>query len=393
MANWMEREQRVFMHVFKRQPVVLVRGEGARVWDSEGRSYLDLVAGIAVNVLGHGHPALREAICQQAGQLIHTSNLYYIAPQIELAERLVELSCCDKVFFANSGAEANEGAIKLARKYGKLHRNGAYEVISALDSFHGRTLAALAATGQPKYQAPFTPLPAGFKHVPLNDLPALKAATTAETIAVLLEPIQGESGVHPADPEYLRGVRAWCDAQGLLLIFDEIQTGVGRTGRFFAYEHSGVEPDVITMAKGLAGGVPIGAILAKERAAVFEPSEHASTFGGNPLACAAGVATLDTIRREGLVERAAEVGAYFRQQLERLRARQPLVTAVRGLGLLLAFDLARDVAADLVAQCLKRGLLINNTGPRTIRLAPPLVLRQADVDEAVGIIGEALAGL
>ncbi|MBI2322831.1 MAG: acetylornithine transaminase, partial [Chloroflexi bacterium] len=365
------------MHVFKRQPVVLVRGEGVRVWDAEGRVYMDLLAGIAVNVLGHCHPALRDAICTQAGQLVHTSNLYYLTPQIELAERLVARSCCDKVFFANSGAEANEGAIKLARKYGKLRRDGAYEVIGAVDAFHGRTLATLAATGQPKYQAPFAPMPAGFKHVPLNDLPALKAATTAETAAVLLEPIQGESGVHLADFDYLRDVRAWCDEQNLLLMFDEIQTGMGRTGRFFAYEHSGAEPDIITLAKGLAGGVPIGAILANERAAVFEPGDHGSTFGGNPLACAAGIATVDTIQREGLVEHAAQVGAYLREQLEGLRARQPLVTTVRGLGLLVAFDLARDVAAELVAQCLQRGLLINNTGPRTIRLAPPLVLREA----------------
>jgi acetylornithine aminotransferase/acetylornithine/N-succinyldiaminopimelate aminotransferase len=390
VSTWIEREQRVFMHVFKRQPVVLVRGEGVRVWDADGKSYLDLLAGIAVNVLGHCHPALREAICQQAGQLIHVSNIYYMTPQIELGERLVARSSATKVFFANSGAEANEGAIKLARKYGKLYRDGAFEIISAMDSFHGRTLATLAATGQPKYQAPFAPMPAGFTHVPLNDLDALKAATTPQTAAVLLEPIQGESGVHPADRDYLRAVRAWCDEQGLLLMLDEIQTGMGRTGRFFAYEHYGIEPDVITLAKGLAGGVPIGAILANERAACFEPGDHGSTFGGNPLACAAAVATIDTIDREGLVQHADAMGAYLRQQLEALRQRQPLVTTIRGQGLLVGFDLARDVAADFVAQTLQRGLLINNTGPRTIRMAPPLIVQRADLDEALAIIEEAL---
>lgn len=393
MSTWFEREQRVFMHVFKRQPVVLVRGEGVRVWDSDGKVYIDLLAGIAVNVLGHCHPALRETICQQAGQLIHVSNLYYMTPQIELAERLVARSCARKVFFANSGAEANEGAIKLARKYGKLYRGGAYEIISAVNSFHGRTLATLAATGQPKYQEPFAPMPPGFRHVPLNDLAALKAATTPQTVAVLLEPIQGESGVHPAEDDYLRAVRAWCDEQGLLLMLDEIQTGMGRTGRFFAYEHYGIEPDVITLAKGLAGGVPIGAILANERAACFEPGDHGSTFGGNPLACTAAVTTIDTIDREGLVQHAAVMGDYLRAQLQALQARQPLVTAVRGRGLLVGFDLARDVAADLVTQALRRGLLINNTGPRTIRLAPPLIVQRSDLDEALGIIEEALSAV
>ncbi|MBI2862557.1 MAG: aspartate aminotransferase family protein, partial [Chloroflexi bacterium] len=294
MSRWFDVERQYYMHCFKRLPVVLVRGEGARVWDEDGKVYLDMVAGIAVNILGHAHPALVRAISEQAARLIHTSNLYYTIPQLELAKELVEHSCADQVFYANSGAEANEGAIKLARKWGKLHRGGAYEIICAHNAFHGRTLATVAATGQEKFSAPFTPMPPGFVHVPLNDLAALQAATTDRTCAVMLEVIQGESGVLMANWGYLREVRGWCDRQGLLLILDEIQTGMGRTGRFLAYEHIGIEPDVFTMAKGLAGGVPVGALLAKESAACFEPSDHGSTFGGNPLACAAALATVRT---------------------------------------------------------------------------------------------------
>lgn len=390
MQKWVDLEKKYYMGVFRRLPVVLERGEGTRVWDTEGKSYLDLVAGIAVNVLGYGHPKLVEAICRQARDLIHVSNLYYTIPQIELAQLLIENSCCDKVFFANSGAEANEGAIKLARKYGRTRRNGAYEVITAENSFHGRTLATVAATGQEKFQKPFAPMPVGFKHVPFNDIEALKQATTPETAAVMLEPVEGESGVHPASAEYLRAVRAWCDEQNLLLIFDEIQTGMGRTGKLFAYELSGVEPDVITLAKGLAGGVPIGAILAKDSASVFEPSDHGSTFGGNALACAAGVATMKAIQEEGLVANAGEVGRYFLSRLEELQAKNRAITAVRGVGLMVAFDLAQDRAGDLVLAALKRGLILNNTGPRTIRMVPPLIISKAEVDEAVTIIEAAL---
>jgi len=392
MSHWLELEQKYYMRTFNRLPVVLVRGEGTRVWDENGRCYLDMVAGIAVNVLGHCHPAVVEALTRQARTLIHTSNLYYTIPQLELAELLINHSCADRVFFANSGAEANEGAIKLARKYGRLHRHGAYE-ITVTGSFHGRTLATLAATAQPKYQEPFAPMPEGFRSVPFNDLEALQAATTERTCAVLLEVVQGESGVHLADGDYLRGVRAWCDQHNLLLILDEIQTGMGRTGRFLAYEHHGIEPDIFTMAKGLAGGVPIGAVLAKERAAVFTPGDHGSTFGGNPLACAAGVATVRTILEQDLAAHSARVGRYLLEQLRALQTRQPAIAQVRGLGLMVAFDLTTDRAAEVVRGALQRGLILNNTGPRTIRMVPPLILTEAEVDEAVAIIAETLADL
>ncbi len=393
MANWQELEQKYYMKVFNRLPVVLVRGEGTRVWDEAGKPYLDMCAGLAVNVLGHCHPAVAEAVCQQARTLVHTTNLYYTIPQLELAELLVERSCADRVFFGNSGAEANEGAIKLARKWGRINRAGAYEVISADNSFHGRTLATIAATGQAKFQAPFAPMPDGFQQVPYNDLDALKEATTSKTCAVLLEVIQGESGVNLADHEYLVGVRDWCDEQGLLLIFDEIQTGLGRTGKFLAYEHHGIEPDIFTMAKGLAGGVPVGAVLAKESASVFGLSDHGSTFGGNALACAAGVATLRTIFGEGLVEHAADVGAYLLDRLHDLERRFPDVENARGQGLMAAFDLKRDVAGPLVKAALARGVILNNTSTRTIRFVPPLIVTRAEVDEALGVIADLLPTL
>jgi predicted acetylornithine/succinylornithine family transaminase len=379
------------MHTYKRQPVVLVRGQGCRVWDENGREYLDLVAGIAVNSLGHSHPAVARAVCQQAQTLIHTSNLYYTIPQVELAKLLVENSCADRAFFCNSGAEANEAAIKLARKWGKLNRGGAYEVISATASFHGRTLATIAATGQPKYQKPFAPMPDGFAQVPYNDLPAIKQATTAKTVAILLEPVQGESGVYPATTEYLRAVRVWCDEQGLLLIFDEVQTGLGRTGKLFGYQHSGVEPDAFTLAKAAAGGLPIGVLLAKERSCVFEPGDHASTFGGGPLICAAALAAVTTILNEDLPGNATRTGDYFRQALRDLAARQPLITEIRGVGLMIGIDLASDISREVVAACLESGLIVNATGEHTLRLVPPLILTTTEVDEAMTILERVLA--
>lgn len=391
MSGSIEQEQRYYMQVSKRLPVVLVRGEGVRVWDEDGKAYLDLVAGIATSILGHGHPKLVEAIREQAGQLVHVSNLYYSQPQIELARLLVENSCCQRVFFGNSGAEANEGAIKVARKWGKVKRGGAYEVITVEDSFHGRTLATLAATGQAKFHKPFEPMPAGFVNVPFNDVAAVKAATNERTAAVLIEVVQGESGVHPARVDYVQALRRWCDEQGLLFMLDEVQTGMGRTGKFFGYEHFGVEPDVIAMAKGLAGGVPIGAVLVTDKANVFEYGDHGSTFGGNPLACAAGVATMQALRAEGLVENSAEVGRYFLGKLEELQARQPAITEVRGLGLMLALDTKEERAGDVVLAALRRGLILNATGPRTVRMVPPLVLSKSDVDEAVAIIEAAIA--
>ncbi len=385
-----EREAHTYMHTFRRQPLTLVRGQGTRVWDDAGRSYLDLVAGIAVNILGHAHPAVAAAITRQARTLLHASNLYYTLPQIELAELLLPLTGMDAVFFTNSGAEANEAAIKIARKWGKRYKDGAYEIVTALNSFHGRTLATVAATGKPAYQAPFAPMPAGFTHVPYNDLDALDASIGSQTAAVLLEPIQGEGGIYPAAPSYLAAARRLCDERGALLMFDEVQTGMGRTGTFLACQGEGVVPDVVTLAKGLGGGVPLGAALARGTANVFEPGDHGSTQGGNPLASAAGAATLRALQQENLLEHAASVGAYFMQRLGELRARGLPVTEVRGRGLMLALEIDGD-AARVVTRARERGVLVNNTGPTTVRMVPPLILSRAEADEAVAALVEALA--
>src|SRR5579875_2949066 len=338
--DWVALEHKYYQSTFKRSPIVLVRGEGTRVWDSDGKVYLDFVAGIAVNVLGHCHPAIVEAVQYQVTQLIHVSNLYYNVRQIELAELLAQQSSGMRSFFSNSGAEANEGAIKLARKYGRLNRNGAYEIISMDRSFHGRTLATTAATGQKKYQDTWRPLPDGFKQVPFADFDALKAAVSNKTIGILIEAVQGEGGIYPASTEYMQQVRAFCDEQNLILICDEVQAGMGRTGKFFSWEHMGIRPDITTMAKGLAGGVPIGAMLAAKRADIFEPGDHGTTFGGNPIACAAGLATLRTIVGEGLLLHVTEMGEYLDGKLKGLMAKYPgLITGTRGMGLIRAFDL------------------------------------------------------
>jgi acetylornithine/succinyldiaminopimelate/putrescine aminotransferase len=318
------------------------------------------------------------------------SNQFFSVPQLELARLLVEHSACDRVFIANSGTEANEGAIKLARKWGKRERGGAYEVISTLGGFHGRTLAMVAATGKPAYQAPFTPLPSGFVNVAWNDVEAIKRATTDQTIAVLLEPIQGEAGVYVPDEGYLRAVRAWCDEQNLLLILDEVQTGMGRCGTLWGYELFGVEPDVMTLAKGLGGGVPIGAILAKERASAFEPGDHGSTFGGNPLACAAAAAVFREVMAQDLPARAARLGTYFRERLEALQARCPAIVEVRGRGLLLAVEFDREMAQDVLDALFERGVLVNAPKPTALRFMPPLVITEAEIDEGIAALEAAL---
>jgi len=393
MSTLAEREHAVYMPVFKRQPLVLVRGEGCYVWDDEDRKYLDLVAGIAVNVLGHCHPALVKAIADQARVLLHVSSLYYSVPQVEFAERLTRVTGMDHVFFGNSGAEANEAAIKLARKYGKLHKGGSYEIITAVQSFHGRTIATLAATGQEKYQRPFSPLPPGFVHVPYNDFAALQQAVSAATVAVMLEPVQGEGGIHPATAEYLQAVRALCLERDLLLIFDEVQSGIGRTGTFLAAQGYGVVPDIVTLAKGLCGGLPCGAVLARGKASCFEAGDHGSTQGGNPLACAAGIATMQAILDEHLMENASSMGSYFLSGLETLQTSHHNVAAVRGRGLMLGLDLVHDGAAGLVAAARQRGLLVNNTGPRTIRMVPPLILTRDQVDAALETLDVVLGEL
>jgi acetylornithine/N-succinyldiaminopimelate aminotransferase len=391
MENWQELEQKLFMRTINRLPITLVRGKGARVWDADGKEYLDFVAGWAVNSLGHCHPVVVKALTEQANTLIQVSNQFYSIPQVQLAKLLIENSCLDRIFFCNSGAEAVEGAMKLARRYGKLHLNGAYEIITTYGSFHGRTLATVAATGQDKFQQPYIPLPDGFVNVDYDSIKAIKAATTGRTCAVMVEPIQGEGGVNVPHDEYLKEIRAWCDEKGILLILDEIQTGIGRIGGLFGYEQYGVEPDIMTLAKGLGGGVPIGVFLAKERASVFAPGEHGSTFGGNPLVCAAGVATLQFIIDNNIPDKVGKLGQYFIAGLEKLKGKFNFMTDVRGRGLLLAFNFTDTIAQDVVLECLKEGLLVNAVKPNALRFIPPLIITEQDIDEALSILEKVLA--
>ena len=380
------------MKTYSRHDYALVRGQGSYVWDANGKKYLDLVSGIAVNNVGHCHPQVVKAIQKQAELLMHCSNLYWNEPQVRLAKMLVDNSCGKKVFFCNSGAEANEGAIKLARRWSyDKYGSQRYEIITAVDSFHGRTLAALTATGQTKYQQGFEPLPSGFKYVPFNDLSALKKAITPQTCAIFLEPVQGEGGVHPATKEYLTGVKALCEENDLLLLFDEVQTGLGRTGKLFAYQYYGVEPHVFTLAKGLGGGVPIGAIIARGVAAdVLGPGQHASTFGGNPLATAAALATLTVLIEENLPQQAAEKGRYLRQKFLEIQRENPRIKEVRGLGLLFGIELSIE-GKKVQDFCQEKGLLINCVQSKTLRLIPPLNITDKDLDNAIAIIKEALA--
>jgi acetylornithine/N-succinyldiaminopimelate aminotransferase len=393
MTDWQELEKKYYMQVVRRTPVTLVRGLGPRVWDDKGKEYLDFVAGWAVDSLGHCHPVLAEALAKQAKTLIQTSNQFFTVPQVELAQLLVENSCCDRVFLANSGLEANEGAVKLARRYGHLKLNGAYEVITTFNSFHGRSLAMTAATGQEKFHKPYVPLPAGFVNVKFNDIDAVKRATTGRTCAVMVEPVQGEGGVNLPDAGYLKALREWCDLRGILLILDEIQTGIGRLGEMFGYQVYGIEPDILTLAKGMGGGVPIGALLAREPASVFAAGDHGSTFGGNPLTCAAAVAVLKFIIENDVPARVKTVGRYLMQSLGELKAKYPAVTEVRGLGLLVAVEFAGDVSQDVLLACLEKGLLVNAVKPNAIRLMPPLIIGNQEADQAVRILDEVLSGM
>jgi len=383
------REALVHLQTYARQPITLVSGHGCWVTDDAGREYLDLVAGIAVDVLGHAHPAVAEAVARQAATLVHVSNLYYTLPQLELAEALVAHSPFDRVFFTNSGTEANEAALKLARRDGG--ERGAHEIVSLVGSFHGRTFGSLAATGQPKYQAPFAPLPAGFHHVPPNDINALEDAVTDATCAVLLEPIMGEGGIHRLNDEFLLSARAACDRVGALLILDEVQTGIGRTGTFFAFEQTPIVPDAVTLAKGLAGGIPIGALLVREEAAAFKLGDHGTTLGGNPVSCAAALATLRVIDEQDLMANARDRGAQLVEGLAGLVA-DGVLTEVRGRGLMLGLETAGPTArAAMAAARDAHALLINATGDTTIRLVPPLTISAGEVELALERIGAALA--
>ena len=391
--NWREIESEYYMQTVHRMPVTLVRGKGTTVWDDQGRDYLDFVGGWATATLGHSHPILADAVAEQARTLIQVSNAYFTVPQLELAQLLIDNSCMDRVFFCNSGAEAVEGAVKVARRYGKLHRDGAYEVITALDSFHGRTLAMVAATGQPHYQEAFKPLTPGFVHVPFDSIDAIVEATTERTAAVLLEPVQGEGGVNVPSPNYLRQVRKWCDASNLLLMFDEVQTGVGRLGTLFGYQAFGVEPDVMSLAKGLGGGVPIGAFLVNDRADALTYGDHGSTYGGNPLACAAGRAVMQTVLAEDIPGKAYRAGERLRGQLKAIADRQDVVRDVRGMGLLNAIEFGEEIAGDVLTACLERGMLVNRVRPNAVRLMPPLVVTDEEVDRGAEILEEAIGAV
>ena len=384
--------QKYVMNTYGRLPIAMVKGRGAYVYDADGKEYLDFVAGVAVNALGHCCPEVVDAICTQANQLIHCSNLYWIAPQVELAKMLVENSDFDKVFFCNSGAEANEGAIKLARKTAKEKGHPErFEIITMLKSFHGRTLATLTATGQEKFHQGFGPLSVGFKYVSYNDIQALKDAISDVTCAVMLEPVQGEGGVIAADDTYLEQVRALCDQNDLLLIFDEVQVGLGRTGKLFAYQHSNVVPDIITLAKALGGGAPIGAVMAKDEiASNFKPGDHASTFGGNPLVTAAGVAALSTIIKQDLPGNATRMSEYMTAKFEELKTKYDFILEIRGKGLLLGLQLAID-GAGIVKSCLDKGLLINCTAGTVLRFVPPLNITEKEIDKMLEILDAALA--
>jgi acetylornithine/N-succinyldiaminopimelate aminotransferase len=390
-TNWQELEKQLFMKTFTRTPVTLVRGYGALVWDDNGKEYLDFVGGWAVNSLGHCHPVVVNALTEQAKTLIQVSNQFYTIPQLQLADLLIKNSCLDKIFFCNSGAEANEGAIKLVRRYGKLHLNGAYQIITTHDSFHGRTLATVAATGQIKYQEPYVPLPNGFINVNYNDINAIKRATTESTCAIMIEPIQGEGGVNVPDAGYIKEIRTWCDQKGLVLILDEVQTGIGRTGTLFGYEQFDVKPDIITLAKGLGSGVPIGAILSKDKTSVFAPGDHGSTFGGNPLVCSVSYAALKYILDNNIPQKVAELGEYFIECLNGLKSKYSYIKEVRGRGLLLALGFTNDIAQDIVKASLEKGLLVNQVKPNAIRFMPPLIITKDDIDKAVTILEEILS--
>jgi acetylornithine aminotransferase len=380
------------MNTYLRSPLLLVSGHGARVQDQGGRSYLDFVGGVAVNILGHCHPHVVEAVRKQAGQLLHVSNLYYNAPQLRLAGELVRHSFADQVFLCNSGAEAVEAAIKLARKWAKAQRgDDAVEIIAMEGSFHGRTMGALSATGQAKLQKGFEPLLPGFRHVPYDDLDAAAGAITSKTAAVIVEPIQGEGGVRIPHAGYLPGLRRLCTDRNVLLIFDEVQTGMGRTGRLFAYQHEEAAPDIMTLAKGLGGGLPIGAMLAGRRIAEsFTPGSHASTFGGNPLVCAAALATMEVIHSEGLLPLCHEMGDYLLGRLQTLRSRRSIINEVRGKGLLVGIELL-TAGRPIMEACLAEGLLINVTAERVLRLMPPLIVTRHEIDEAVAILDRVLS--
>lgn len=391
ISTW---DENYYMACFgKRIPLVVDHGKGVYLYGTDGKKYMDMIGGIAVNTLGHGNGRLVRAISSQAKKVIHCCNYYYNEPQTLLAKKLVEMSFADKVFFANSGAEANEGAIKLARGYWYKKGTPKPKIITATMSFHGRTMATIAATGQEKFRIPFGPVTPGFEYVPYNNFEAIKKAADSETGAIMLELIQGESGVHPADFEYVQAVRKFCTQNNILLIIDEVQTGVGHTGTFFAYEQYGIQPDILTLAKGLAGGVPIGAVLANKMAATgFGPGDHGSTFGGNPLACAAGLAVLEEIESKGLLSNVMNVGAYVQKKLNSVGKKTKRIAEVRGKGLLIGIELESGSAADVKMKLFEKGYLVSSIGSNVIRIAPPLNISKFHVIKFISALQDVLEG-
>lgn len=393
LTEIIDLDNKSFFNVYgSRIPVCFEYGRGITLWDTEGQTYKDFYAGVAVNALGHSHPKLVETIKKQAEKIIHCSNNYYIESQAVLLKLLAENSCFDRFFFANSGAEANEGAIKLARGYFKKKgQPEKYEIITMVNSFHGRTLTTTTATGQEKFHKPVTPVTPGFKYSSLNDFEALVDLITPNTCAIMLEPIQGESGINPAREDFVKNIRKLCDEKDILLIFDEIQTGLGRTGSLFAYQHFGVEPDIMTLAKALGGGLPIGALCAKEFAASgFEPGDHGTTFGGNPLACSAAATVLEVVREERLVENAAVVGSYFIKKLSCLKEKYSSIKEIRGIGLMIGIEFSIDKAKEIREELFKKGYLTGSVGSRVLRLLPPLILTKQDVEEFIETLDRVL---
>ena len=389
-SEWINKENKYYMQTVRRQPIVLVKGEGTKAWDDFGKEYLDFVAGWAVNSIGHSHPVIVNAAVEQAKTLLQTSNQFYTIPQVELAQLLIENSVLDRVFFANSGAEANEGAVKLARKFGKVRKNGAYEIITALNSFHGRTLSMVAATGQPQYQGSFTPMTDGFKYVPFGDFDQIKASTSDKTVAVLIEPVQGEGGVNIPYKEYLKDIRAWCDKNGLLLILDEVQTGLGRLGTLWGYESFDVFPDVITLGKGLGGGAPIGAFLARQDVAVLEPGDHGSTFGGNALTCAIARNVVRYIIENKLIDNVQIMSNLLMSKLEDLKNSNNRIKEVRGMGLLIAVEFESEISSEIITKCNENGLLLNAVRPNAVRFMPPLTVNREEIIQAVELFESSL---
>jgi predicted acetylornithine/succinylornithine family transaminase len=392
MTDWRAKEAQYFLRAGKRMDIVAVRGEGTRIWDEEGREYLDFFGGPATISLGHAHPVIVDALVDQAKQLIHVSNSFYSVPQLKLAELLIEHSCFDRVYFMNSGAEANEGALKLARKWGKEKKSGAYEIICADNAFHGRTLQMVTAGGTERYKAPFAPLPDGFVHVPFNDVDAVKRATNERTVAVFMEPIQGEGGINVPDDDYFRQLRAWCDAQAILLILDEVQTGCGRVGTLFAYELFGAEPDIMTLGKGIGGGVPLSAFLAKEHCAVFTPGDHGSTYGGEPLTTRVGYEVMRYMIDTDVPRLVAEKAKIVERRLHSLLDRSPLVTEVRGKGLMWAVQFSGDIGERITSEALRAGLIVNNVRPNAVRIVPPLTVTEDELEQGLTVLEHIIDG-